>query len=125
MFHINGGEKLKLLRQASIILGIYFLGELLQKSLNLPIPGSVIGMLILLGLLYTGVIKLDMIEEISNFLLDHLAIFFIPAGVGLISSFSLLRGNWFAIIAVSFISTIIVLVATGIIVQIILKGGKS
>ncbi|QGU93832.1 CidA/LrgA family protein [Clostridium bovifaecis] len=116
---------MKLLRQASIILGIYFLGELLQKSLNLPIPGSVIGMLILLGLLYTGVIKLDMIEEISNFLLDHLAIFFIPAGVGLISSFSLLRGNWFAIIAVSFISTIIVLVATGIIVQIILKGGKS
>lgn len=116
---------MKLLRQASIILGTYFLGELLQKSFNLPVPGSVIGMLILLGSLYTGLIKLDMIEEISDFLLDHLAFFFIPAGVGLISSFSLLRGNWFAIITVSLISTIIVLVATGVIVQIIMKGGKS
>ncbi|MCY6370261.1 CidA/LrgA family protein [Clostridium ganghwense] len=112
---------MKLLRQSSIILIIWFSGELLHTTLNLPIPGSVLGMLILLTCLCTRVIKLDMIEEFSNFLLDHLAFFFIPAGVGLISCFPILKDNWIAIIAISFFSTIIIMSSTGIIVQSMIR----
>jgi len=120
--YLFGGDNLKLLRQIAIIFSIYFLGEVVQKTLSLAIPGSVLGMLILLLLLSTGVIKLRMIENISNFLLDHLAFFFIPAGVGLISSFSMLKGNLLAIIIVSLLSTIVVLLVTGIVVQLMMKG---
>jgi holin-like protein len=60
-------EKQTLLKQFSIILSIYFLGELLQKAFSLPVPGNVIGMLILFFGLYTGVIKLEMIDKIADF----------------------------------------------------------
>ena len=42
---------MKLFRQSIIILGIYLLGELISKGLNLPVPGNIIGMLLLLLLL--------------------------------------------------------------------------
>lgn len=113
---------MKLLRQAALILGIYFLGQIIQLSFSIPVPGSVIGMILLLILLCTGIIKVEMIEDISNFLLDNLAFFFIPAGVGLLASFSILKGNIFAIVSISLISTIIIIACTGIIVEFMMKG---
>lgn len=109
--------KLKLLVEVTIILFICFLGDIIHSMLNLPIPGNVIGMLILLLCLTSRIIKLDVIENVSDFLLDHLAFFFIPAGVNLISCFSLLKHKWIQIILISIISTIIIISTTGIIVQ--------
>ncbi|KOF57435.1 MULTISPECIES: CidA/LrgA family protein [Clostridium] len=110
---------MKLLRQLCIILGICFIGEALNKLLNLPIPGNVLGMIILLILLNTGIIKLEKIEEISNFLLEHLAFFFVPAGVGLISCFGLLKKNLISITFIILISTIIIMAVTGLTVQLL------
>jgi holin-like protein len=108
-----------LLKQFSIILSIYFLGELIQKASGLPIPGNVIGMLILFFGLYTGIIKLNMIDKISEFLLDNLAFFFLPAGISLITCFALLEGKWTAVLVVSLISTIITLAVTGLTVEFV------
>ncbi|MCY6484786.1 CidA/LrgA family protein [Clostridium aestuarii] len=116
---------MKLLRQASIILIICFLGEIIHSTFNLPIPSSVLGMLILLACLCLGLIKLEMIENISNFLLDYLAFFFVPAGVSLISCFSLLRDKWLPILTISLISTVIIISVTGIIVQLIIIRRKN
>lgn len=114
-------EKQTLLKEFSIILIIYFLGELLQKISGLPIPGNVVGMLILFLGLYTGIIKLKMIGKISDFLLDNLAFFFLPAGVSLITCFSLLEGKWTAILEVSLISTVVTLGVTGLTVEFVKK----
>lgn len=114
---------MKLLRQFAIIIVICFLGEILNRFLGIPIPGNVIGMIILLAGLVTKVIKLSYIEDISEFLLKHLAFFFVPAGVGIISSLDILKGNWISILAIVFISTILVTAATGITVQLI-KGNR-
>jgi holin-like protein len=108
-----------LLKQFSIILSIYFLGELIQKTSGLPIPGNVIGMLILFFGLYTGIIKLNMIGKISDFLLENLAFFFLPAGISLITCFALLEGKWTAILVVSLISTVITLAVTGLTVELV------
>ncbi len=108
-----------MLKQFSIILSIYFLGELIQKASGLPIPGNVIGMLILFFGLYTGIIKLNMIGKISEFLLDNLAFFFLPAGISLITCFALLEGKWTAVLVVSLISTIITLAVTGLTVELV------
>jgi len=110
-----------LLKQFSIILGIYFLGELFQKAFGLPVPGNILGMLILFFGLYTGVIKLEMIDQISDFLLDNLAFFFLPAGVSLITCFAVLEGKLTAVIGVSIISTVIILGVTGLTVEFVKK----
>ncbi|MBE6050001.1 MAG: CidA/LrgA family protein [Clostridium sp.] len=110
---------MKLFREALIIFGIYLLGEFISKILSLPIPGNVLGLIILLILLCTNIIKPSQIENISNFLLDHLAFFFIPAGVQLMSSCGLIKDSWAKLIIICILTTIIVIGCTGIIVQAI------
>ena len=112
---------MKLLRQWGIIMAICFIGEFLSKALHLPLPGNVTGMIILFILLCTKAIKVEMVEEASNFLLDHLAFFFIPAGAGLIACLDLLNGKWTAFLLVCLITTTIVLIVTGHIVQAVKK----
>jgi holin-like protein len=110
---------MKLLRQFAIIIVICFLGEVLNKLCGIPIPGNVLGMIILLFGLITKVIKLSYIEEVSEFLLKHLSFFFIPAGVGIIGAIDILRENWFPILSIVIITTILVAAAAGLTVQLI------
>ena len=112
---------MKIFREAIIILGIYLIGELISKGFSLPLPGNIIGMIILLILLCTKVIKVEKIENISTFFLDHLSFFFIPAGVGLISSFNVMKDSLIFILLLCLITTAIVIISTGIIVQYIIK----
>ncbi len=110
-----------MLKQFSIILGIYFLGDFLQKVFGLPVPGNILGMLILFFGLYSGMIKLEMIDRISDFLLDNLAFFFLPAGVSLITCFAVLEGKLTAVIGISVISTVVILGVTGLTVEFVKK----
>ena len=124
---------MKIFREAIIILSIYLIGELISKGFNLPLPGNIIGMIILLVLLCTKVIKVEKIESISTFFLDHLSFFFIPAGVGLISSFDSIKDSLIYILILCLITTAIVIIITGSVVQYIIriksdkvkKGGKK
>ena len=115
---------MKLFREALIILGIYLLGELLAGSLNLPIPGNILGMIILFVLLCTKIVKVDNISNVTNFLLNHLAFFFIPAGVGLMTSIGIIKSTWLQLLIVCLSTTIIIIGVTGIIVQAISKRTK-
>ncbi|MGG7178568.1 CidA/LrgA family protein [Clostridium paraputrificum] len=110
---------MKLFREAIIIFGTYLMGELISGLLNLPIPGNILGMLILLILLCTKIIKVEQIETVSNFLLDHLAFFFIPAGVGLMTSVGIIKDTWAKLIIVCIITTIVIIASTGLIVQFV------
>ncbi|WP_297421686.1 CidA/LrgA family protein [Clostridium sp.] len=112
---------MKLFREALIILGIYLLGELLSSLLHLPIPGNILGMVILFILLLTNVIKVENISTVTNFLLDHLAFFFIPAGVGLMTSIGIIKSTWWQLLVVCLSTTIIIIGTTGVIVQVISK----
>ena len=112
---------MKIFRETLIVLIIYLIGEFLSKFFGLPIPGNIIGMLILLLLLITKVIKVNQIETVSNFFLDHLAFFFIPAGVKLLSSFNLIKNDLFAILLLCLITTVLVILFTGKTVDLILQ----
>lgn len=114
---------MKYLRQLAIILVICFLGEVLNRLFNVPIPGNVIGMVLLLIALLTGIIKLESIENVTDFLLKHLAFFFVPAGIGVISSFDIIKSSLIPMLIVIILSTIIVIAVTGITVQL-LKGDR-
>lgn len=108
---------MKLVRQIIIIMVFVFLGEFLNKFVKIPVPGNIIGMVLLLMALLSGKLKLESIEEFGNFLLAHLAIFFIPASVGLMLIFEILEGTWHILLFISVVSTVIIMVTTAFTVK--------
>lgn len=75
---------LRLSWQVMLLCGISWLGATISRSLNIGIPGSIIGMAFLLLLLACKVIDLKWIEAGASFLLAELLLFFIPSSVGII-----------------------------------------
>lgn len=108
---------MKIFRQSIIILGIYLLGVFLSERFSLPIPGSLVGMIILLLLLILGIIKVKHVEEVSEFFMSHLAFFFIPAGVGIMRYFDILKSSFIEILIICVVCTSFVIVLTGKIVD--------
>lgn len=112
---------MKIFRQFVIVVLIAFSGELINHFFKTPIPGSILAMILLLIFLNTGFIKLHMIDKFAEFVLNHLAIFFIPAGVSLIKNLDQLKANWFPFIIIVVISTIVIMVVTGLTIQFIMS----
>ncbi|MEL7588977.1 MAG: CidA/LrgA family protein [Prolixibacteraceae bacterium] len=111
---------MKFLKQILIILAINFTGELLSHSLNLPLPGSITGMLLLLILLFTGLIKEKHIAETSDFFLNNMGFFFIPAGVSIMISYYSLKGNYIQTLLVILLSTLLVLAVSAVATQFLI-----
>jgi holin-like protein len=112
---------LKILRELGIIILIAILGEAIHLIFNLPIPGNVLGMVILFICLYFDLIKITMISQISKFLLDHLAFFFVPAGVGILACIPFLKGKLLSVFLIIVISTVIVIAVTGWVIQLYIR----
>lgn len=112
---------MKYIIQFEIILAISLLGELLNRVIPLPIPGSIYGMLILFTALCTGAIKLSAVKETGKFLIYIMPMMFIPTTVGLIDAWGVMQNFLTAIIVISLVSTVIVIAATGGITQFIIK----
>jgi len=113
-----------LLKESAIILGIYALGEALAGLLETKFPGSVIAMLLLLSALHLRWVKVDDIRYISSFLLGYMPLFFIPAGVSVMVGYTLMEGFYIQIIALTLVSTLLVMAVTGRLVQYLLKREK-
>lgn len=93
------------------------IGELLGRLLHLPVPGPVLGMVLLFCLLRARPQLLTRMEATANALLQHLSILFVPAGVGIIAAFGMLREHWLGILLSLVISTILTLVVTGLVAR--------
>ncbi len=79
------------LAQLFVIWTIYTISVYIVDLLHLPIPGSVLGMILLFLLLTTGIVKVQYIEKGASFLNNHLAFFFIPFAVGLMNYGGLIK----------------------------------
>lgn len=69
--------------QVLIILGFLLLGYGIADVLHIPLPGSIVGMILLFISLVTGILKLSWIERVASFQLKHLTLLFIPPIVSL------------------------------------------
>lgn len=117
---------MKYINQFLIILLISFLGEILKCLLPLPIPASIYGMIILFWGLMTKVIKLESVKETGKFLIEIMPIMFIPAGVGLMTTWGELQPILLPVSIITAVTIITVMVATGWVSQIIIrKAGKK
>ena len=115
---------MKILRQFVIILLISFLGELLKAALPLPVPASVWGLILMLAALKTGVLKLSQVSDAAVFLIEIMPVMFIPAGVGLMSSFSVLRPVLVPVCVITLVTVVTVMVVTGRCSQWIIRREK-
>ena len=109
------------LKQFGIILAISFLGEILHALIPLPIPASIYGIVILFLSLEIGIIKLRSVKKVSAFLIEIMPVMFIPAAVGLMASWGILKENWFVYVLITVITTIVVMVAAGKVTQFIIR----
>ena len=118
---------MKYLKQFMIILGITFIGEILKICLPLPIPASIYGMVLLFAGLMTGIIKLESVRDTGKFLIEIMPIMFIPAGVGLISSWKTLSPIILPTCLITVVAVFTVMAAAGRISQFVIRkseGGK-
>ena len=116
---------MKFLKQFSIILFISFLGEILHTLIPLPVPASVYGLVLMLAALVTGILKLGQVRETAAFLIEIMPVMFIPAGVGLMESWSSLQPVWLPVILITILTTVLVMAVTGKVTKEMIKKEKK
>ena len=104
---------MKYIYQLIIILLVTFIGELLHYFIPAPIPASIYGLILMLILLCTRVIKLEQIERTSDSLIEIMPLMFIPGGVGLVTAWVDLKPILIPVTVITIVSTVVVMAATG------------
>ena len=116
---------MKYVKQFLIIITISFIGELCNKLIPLPIPASIYGLVILFVALMTGIIKLEHVKETGKFLIEIMPLMFIPAAVGLLDSWNVLKPIWLPVVAITLITTVLVMAVTGRVTQFVIRQNKK
>ncbi len=107
----------------AIILGFLFTGQAISKLSHLPVPGSVLGMIMLTLALMSGIVKLEQVEEVGTFLIKNMSVMFIPPGVGVILYWSLVKKQFLPISVALVVSFALTIVLTAKVVELV--RGKS
>ncbi len=102
-----------MIRQCAIIIACLALAELIVYLTGIRFPSALIGMLLLTLFLKLGWVKLEWVKGISDFLLAHLGLFFVPPGVALMLHFNLIASEFLPIAVATLVSTVAVLAITG------------
>ncbi len=82
--------------------------------LHIPVPGSIVGIVVIFILLETHIIRLEWIDIGAKWLLAELLLLFVPAAVGVMKYIPMLQTDGIRILIVVLISTFIVMVSTGL-----------
>jgi holin-like protein len=109
----------------AILVGLQLVGEVLRRTLHLPLPGPLIGMVLLTVVLVargsTGQAAERAVPppllKAANGLIVNMGLLFAPAGVGIIAELGVLRREWLAILAGLLISTVLGLAVTGLVMH--------
>lgn len=102
-----------MIRQCFIIFGCLALGELVVWLTGIPIPSSIIGMLLLAALLQMKAIKVEWVKGMSDFLISNMGFFFVPPSVALMLYLDVIKAEFVPIVVATVVSTVLVLIVTG------------
>ncbi len=97
------------------------LGNLISELLNLPVPGAVIGLILLMLYLQIRGDTSEQLEKVSQFCIRYLSVLFIPASVGIFFMTDLLASQWLPISLALLIATPVSLILTALAMQYLLK----
>lgn len=112
---------MKYLKQLGIVLFFSLVGEILQRAIPLPIPASIYGLLLLFISLCSGIVKIEKIRGIGEFLIAIMPIMFVGPAVNLLGYWRIIAPNIIQITILIIISTIGTFVISGIVTQKIIQ----
>ena len=104
------------LRGLGWLLVLQSMGELLSRGLSLPLPGPVIGMMMLLVALRWAVVR-EPVSACADYLLSHLSLLFVPVGVGVMTHLSIVSQYGGRMLLVLVVSTLIGLAVTALLLN--------
>lgn len=110
-------EVIRITVQIVILYLFYWVGMWIQTTFGLFIPGSVIGMILFLAGLLSGVYDPRWTEAGASFLIRHLPLLFLPITVGVMEYFELFKGRGLWIVFVVLCSTMLVMISSGAVTQ--------
>jgi holin-like protein len=117
-------KKIRLLAQIAVLSGIYLAGNWIARKTGLPVPGNVLGIILLYALLNLGVLRLEHVQDAADFLLRHLVFFFIPVAVDLMNWGGVFLRYGLKLALAIAISTALTFLGTGFIAQWLQRGEK-
>ena len=112
---------MKIIKQVGIIFLTCWLSQVIEKILPFTFPAAVIGMILLFLCLVSGILKIEHIQEKSEFLLSNMAFFFVPVGVSMINYLELLKKNLVPILVICVLSTVITFAVTAYSVKLTIR----
>ncbi|MBH4902796.1 antiholin-like murein hydrolase modulator LrgA [Staphylococcus aureus] len=107
--------------QVIVIALVLFVSKIIESFMPIPMPASVIGLVLLFVLLCTGAVKLCEVEKVGTTLTNNIGLLFVPAGISVVNSLGVISQAPFLIIGLIIVSTILLLICTGYVTQIIMK----
>ena len=107
--------------QSVVIGAIILISKVIELLVPFTMPSSVIGLVLLFVALCLKIVKLEQVEKVGDALVDNIGLFFVPAGISVMNSFELLKANFVLDILLIFISTVLLLLGTGWVTQLLLK----
>ncbi len=110
-----------MLRALTGLILCQFAGEVIARVAGLPMPGPVLGLVLLLAILVARGGPGEAMRSTAGGLLRHLSLLFVPAGVGVITQLDALGGDWLAIAAAITVSTALGLGVTALVMQRLIK----
>lgn len=116
---------MKYLKQFGIIMLVVLAAEGLEFFIPLAVPASIYGLVLMLAALLTGIIPIESVKETAVFLIEIMPVLFIPAAVGLLESYTALKGVAVSVAVIIAATTVIVMAVTGLVSQKLLQKKKE
>ncbi|MGF7045564.1 holin-like protein [Paenibacillus sp. DS2015] len=101
---------IRIIVQVGLLYLFYLAGDYVQQLLHLPIPGSIVGLLLLFVLLLCKIVPIRWIENGSTAVQSYLPLFFIPATAGIVNHLGIFSGKGLMLIVIIIISTALTMV---------------
>ncbi|CAM3762263.1 CidA/LrgA family protein [Alicyclobacillus pomorum] len=100
--------------QISLLTALSMFGNWVSGLTHLPIPGSIVGLILLFALLQLRMVKLQWVEVGGNWLISNMLLFFVPSALGIIQYGSLVKTEGLQLVLVIGMSTAAVMITTGL-----------
>ncbi|CAG9169302.1 CidA/LrgA family protein [Cupriavidus pinatubonensis] len=114
-----------MLQTFAILLVFQSVGEVISYALRLPVPGPVLGMIMLFGWLVFDDRLLPIIQGTTSELLKHLSLLFVPAGVGIMVHANRIEGEWMPILIALVVSTWLAIATTAVVTRMLMRKPKA
>lgn len=108
---------MKIYLQLLIIFGFSFIGNVISNVFRLPVPGSILGMILLFLALQFKILEFRHVDEAGSFLINNMTILLLPAGVGIMAKWNLISHFWAQILLIVVAALIINMLILGKLVE--------